>query len=413
MQFHHDTLDNGLNVIAELNDSVHSVAVGFFVRAGSRDEAADVSGVSHFLEHMAFKGNDNYTADDVNRIFDEIGARYNASTSEEVTLYYGAILPEFLDKAFEMLATLIYPSLRQEDFDIEKNVILEEIGMYEDQPAFTAYEKSMSAHFDGHPLGHSILGSKESITELTSEQMRDYHARQYRAGNVTLAVAGNTTFEKVMELAEKWCGKWTAGQSERDKTEARPSGGVHVVQKDSSRQQHVMQMGSAPSAESNLRYAAQLLAVVVGDDSGSRLYWEIVDHGHAEAAELGFNEYDGSGTWLSYLSCQPEEVDANLARMAEIYRDVNENGITEEELEQARNKVASQIVLRSERPMGRLSSLGGNWVYRGEYRSVADDLETCRSVSMDDIQQLLKKYPLTQTTTLALGPAKELAFQEA
>lgn len=411
MEFHNTKLDNGLDVIAELNESVHSVAIGFFVRTGARDETAEVSGVSHFLEHMAFKGNDKYTADDVNRIFDEIGARYNASTSEEVTLYYGAILPEHLDIAFEMLATLIQPSLRQEDFDIEKNVILEEIGMYEDQPAFSTYEKSMAAHFSGHPLGQSILGSKESVGALTSEQMRNYHRQQYCAGNVTMAVAGNTTFEKVVELAEKWCGGWPTGETKRDTAEAVPGGGVKLVHKESSRQQHVMQMGRAPSARDDLRYAAQLLAVVVGDDSGSRLYWDLVDSGHAEAAELGFNEYDGSGTWLSYLSCQPERLEQNLNRMAEIYAEVNANGITEEELEQARNKVASQVVLRSERPMGRLSSLGGNWVYRGEYRSVADDLETCRSVTVEDIRRLLDEYPIAQTTTLTLGPAKELAFQ--
>ena len=411
MQFHHQTLPNDLDVIAELNTNVHSVAIGFFVRTGSRDETTEVSGVSHFLEHMAFKGNDKYNADDVNRIFDEIGARYNASTSEEVTLFYGAILPENLDIAFEMLATLIYPSLRQEDFDIEKNVILEEIGMYEDQPAFKAYENAMAAHFDGHQLGHSILGSTDSIAALTCEQMQAYHAQQYRAGNVTLAVAGNTTFEKVMSLAKEWCGHWPGGKTQRDTVEPIPSGGVTVIPRESSLQQHVMQMAPAPTAENDLRYAAQLLAVVVGDDSGSRMYWDIVDPGHAEAAEVGYNEYDGCGAWLSYLSCTPEETDANLKRMAEIYADVNANGITEEELEQARNKVASQIVLRSERPMGRLSSLGGNWVYRREYRSVADDLQTCRSVSMDDIRELLAKYPIAQTTTLALGPAEELAFQ--
>lgn len=411
MQFHHKQLDNGLDVIAELNPSVHSVALGYFVRTGARDETAEVSGVSHFLEHMAFKGNEKYSPDDVNRIFDEIGARYNASTSEEVTLYYGAILPEHIDTAFEMLSTLIQPSLRQEDFDIEKKVILEEIGMYEDQPAFSAYEKSMAAHFSGHPLGQSILGSTKSVTELTSDQMREYHKRQYSAGNVTLAVAGNTTFEKVVELAEKWCGNWPAGKGQRDTVEAVPGGGVKLVHKESSSQQHVMQMGRAPSARDDLRYAAQLLAVVVGDDSGSRLYWDIVDSGHAEAAELGFNEYDGSGTWLSYLSCQPDQLEENLNRMKAIYEEVNKNGITEEELEQAKNKVASQIVLRSERPMGRLSSLGGNWVYRGEYRSVADDLETCRGITLDDIRRLLENYPIAQTTTLTLGPAKELAFQ--
>lgn len=411
MKFHHTTLDNGLDVIAELNDSVHSVAIGFFVRTGARDETPDVSGVSHFLEHMAFKGNEKYTADDVNRIFDEIGARYNASTSEEVTLYYGAVLPEYLETAFEMLSTLIYPSLRQDDFDIEKNVILEEIGMYEDQPAFTAYEKSMATHFAGHPLGQSILGSSDSITALSCEQMRTYHAQQYRAGNVTLAVAGNTSFDRIVELANRWCGHWPAGTTQRDTAAADPEGGVSVIHRESSHQQHVMQMGVAPPATSELRYAAQLLAVVVGDDSGSRLYWEIVDPGHAEAAELGFNEYDGCGTWLTYLSCQPEQVEDNLQRIRSIYEDVNANGVTAEELEQARNKVCSQIVLRSERPMGRLSSLGGNWVYRKEYRSVADDLETCRAVTLDDIRSLLESYPIAQTTTLTLGPAKELAFQ--
>src|SRR5262245_35308701 len=157
VKFHHQKLKNGLTIIGETNAAARSAAVGFFVRTGSRDETAEVSGVSHFLEHMAFKGNERFTADDVNRIFDEVGAKYNASTSEEVTLYYAAILPEYLESTFEILSGLLYPSLRQEDFDMEKNVILEEIGMYEDQPTFTAYEELMRSHFAGHPLGQSIL----------------------------------------------------------------------------------------------------------------------------------------------------------------------------------------------------------------------------------------------------------------
>ncbi|MCA9018899.1 MAG: insulinase family protein, partial [Planctomycetaceae bacterium] len=145
MIFHKAQLDNGLQIIAELNPNAHSVAIGYFVRTGSRDETDAVSGVSHFLEHMAFKGNEKYSADDVNRIFDEIGANYNASTSEEITLYYGSFLPEYVETAMELLSTLIYPTLRQEDFDIEKKVILEEIGMYDDLHSFTAYEKVMQA----------------------------------------------------------------------------------------------------------------------------------------------------------------------------------------------------------------------------------------------------------------------------
>tara|TARA_R110002095_G_scaffold212708_1_gene202281 strand:- start:5260 stop:6492 length:1233 start_codon:yes stop_codon:yes gene_type:complete len=402
--FHEAKLDNGLQIIAELNPNAHSLALGYFVRTGSRDETSEVSGVSHFLEHMAFKGNEKYTADDVNRIFDEIGANYNASTSEEITLFYGSFLPEYIDTAMELLSTLIYPSLRQEDFDMEKKVILEEIGMYDDLHSFTAYEKVMQAHFKGHPLGQSILGSVQSITDLTSEQMRDYHAKHYLAGNLTLAIAGNADWATVLELADKFCKHWPAGQSERPTDEAQPQTGVQTIIEKKIQQQHIMQLGPAPAAEDLLRLPAEILSVVIGDDSNSRMYWKLVDPGLAESAEIGFNEYDGSGTWLTYLCSDPELTESNLQLIQEIYNDVNENGITQEELDRAKNKLASRLVLRSERPMGRLSSLGGNWVYRQKYYSVEDDLELLNGISLDDIQMLLKKYPLGHSTTAAVGP---------
>jgi predicted Zn-dependent peptidase len=408
VKFHEATLDNGLTVIAELNPHVQSVAAGFFVRTGARDESMDVNGVSHFLEHMAFKGNEKHSADDVNRIFDELGARYNASTSEEVTLYYAAVLPEYLSDAFEVLAGLIRPSLRDSDFEVERKVILEEIGMYEDQPSFIAYESAMKTHFDGHPLGQSILGSSESIAHLTRDQMADYHREHYRAGNITVAVAGNTDWDDILRLANQWCGKWQAGSTPRKSDEARAKGGSALTTKDAFTQQHVMQMSPAPSATSPLRMAAELMSVVVGDDSGSRLYWDLVDTGLSESADLSYNEYDGTGAYLTYLCSTPESAGDNLKRIRDIYHDVNSRGATEEELEQARNKAASRIVLRSERPMGRLSSLGSNWVYRNEYRSVQADLDAYRAITTDDVNAVLKKYPLGQLSTAAVGPLKSL-----
>lgn len=408
MEFHDARLENGLQIVAELNPNVYSVAAGFFVGTGSRDESADISGVSHFLEHMAFKGNETYSADDVNRIFDEVGARYNASTSEEVTLFYAAVLPEYLPRTFELLAGLIRPSLRQDDFGMEKKVILEEIGMYEDQPSFTAYEQMMQTYFTGHPLGQIILGTPESVGALTCEQMRQYHREHYRAGNITLAVAGNVEWSEVLGLAERWCSDWSAGCFDRSRTEAVPAGGTTIITRAAGVQEHVMQMAPAPPADSRLRFAAELLAVAVGDDSGSRLFWELVDPGHAEVAELGYNEYDGSGGWMTYLSCLPEETPANLERIRMLYDDVNAGGLTVEELEQAKNKVSSRIVLRGERPMGRLSSLGGNWVYRQEYRSIEDDLKTVRSITAAGIRELLEACPLGQLTTAAVGPLTSL-----
>ncbi|MCA9054084.1 MAG: insulinase family protein [Planctomycetaceae bacterium] len=408
MEFHQATLNNGLEVIAETNPRAHSAAVGFFVRAGARDESLEVSGVSHFLEHMAFKGNERFTADDINRVFDEVGAKYNASTSEEVTLFYAAILPEYLPRTFDLLVNLLRPALREEDFALEQQVILEEIGMYEDAPTFQAYDLAMQTHFDRHPLGRRILGTSESVGALTAQQMRAYFVEHYRAGNITLVGTGNLQWEELLQMARESCAAWPAGKSTRDLHEALPAGGTAVIERATHQQQHVMQLAPAPASTDALRYAAEILSVIVGDDSGSRLYWELVDPGEAEAAELAYNDYGDSGCWCTYLSCAPEATRENLERIHELYADVNERLVTAEELEQARNKVATRVVLASERPMGRLSALGGNWVYRQEYRTVEDDLRTVQELGLKDIRELLSRYPLTQTTTVGVGPLRSI-----
>ncbi len=408
MKFQHCTLSNGLTLIAEMNPAVYSVAAGFFVRTGSRDETSEVSGVSHFLEHMAFKGDEKFSADDINRVFDEIGAKYNASTSEEVTMYYAAVLPEYLERAIELLSSLMQPSLRGEDFDMEKNVILEEISMYDDQPSFICYDHIMATHFAGHPLGQSILGTNASITALQADQMQAYHRSYYHTGNITLAIAGNCRFEDAVALAENYCSRIPFGKPSRilPQVESRPY--TRMIVRESSVQEHIMQMGVGPDSLDELRFAAELLSVVVGDDSGSRLFWELVDPGHAESADLSYSEYDGTGAWMSYLGCSPEHVVENLERCQKIFNEVNADGITAEELEQARNKVASRIVLRGERPMGRLSSLGGNWMYRGDYRSISDDLQSIRNITLAEIREVLTRYPISMTTTVGVGPLTEL-----
>src|SRR4051795_4581305 len=195
MQFNNHTLDNGLEVLAECNGDAHSCALGFFVKTGARDETDPVSGVSHFLEHMVFKGTPRRSSLDVNREFDAIGANYNAFTSEENTVFYAAVLPEYLPRAVDILADILRPSLRGEDFDMEKKVIIEEIGMYDDQPMWCAYDNAKKAFFADHPLGNSILGTKESITALTREQMQNYYDRRYVAPNITVSIAGNFNWD--------------------------------------------------------------------------------------------------------------------------------------------------------------------------------------------------------------------------
>src|SRR5687768_8556141 len=194
LKFHHHQLANGLDVIAEINPDSHSTAIGMFVNTGARDEEVLINGVSHFLEHMMFKGSEKYTWEDVNRIFDEIGARYNASTSQEMTSYYANVLPEYTEKAVEHLSHLLRPAIRDTDFTTEKKVILEEIAMYLDDPGHRLYEQAMAEHFGNHPLSLSILGSPESIMKLSRDQMARYFTDRYGPGNMVLAVTGKVDF---------------------------------------------------------------------------------------------------------------------------------------------------------------------------------------------------------------------------
>jgi len=408
VEFLSHVLPNGLEIVAECNDDAHSTALGFLVRSGARDETDAVAGVSHFLEHMAFKGTPTRTADDVNRQFDEMGAHYNAFTNEEHTVYYAAVLPEFQDRVVELLADILRPSLRSEDFDTEKQVILEEIRMYEDQPPFGADEKCRALYYGSHPLGRSVLGTVESIAKLPVEAMRDYFQRRYRSGNVTLAAAGRIDFDALVACATRHCGPWEPAKAERALRSAVPRQAFQILHKPTATQQYTLQLAPGPAAEDADRYAAKVLATVLGDDTGSRLYWELVDPGLAEHASLAHGEYQRAGVLMTSLSCDPQQTAENLQRIFEIYRRAEADGVTATELDQAKSKLRSRIVLSGERPRGRLFSIGGDWVYRRQYRSVGDDLEAVAAAGRNDVAALLSKYPLSRSTTVTIGPLRDV-----
>jgi predicted Zn-dependent peptidase len=409
LEFREHVLPNGLDVVAECNAEAHSTALGFFVKTGARDESDEIAGVSHFLEHMAFKGTAKRSADDVNREFDEMGAHYNAFTSEEKTVYYAAVLPEYQRAALGLLSDILRPALRDDDFVTEKKVIIEEIRMYADQPPFGADDRVRSNHFGKHPLGRSVLGTVESISDLKVEAMRDYFRRRYSPRNIALVAAGQVDFKALVAAAEECCGDWEPFEAPREVERAAPHAGFECLLKESATQEYVLQLANGPSATDDDRFAAKLLATVLGDDSGSRLFWELVDPGLVENANLGHYDYEGTGIYMTYLSCDPDATADNLRRVQEIYRRVEADGVTAAELEQAKNKINSRVVLSSERPRGRLFNLGSNWTYRREYRSVKDDLDAVDAVTLEQLSAVLSKYPLTVSTTIAVGPLADVA----
>lgn len=406
--FQQHKLPNGLEVVAEVNADAYSSAVGFFVRTGARDETDEIAGVSHFLEHMVFKGTPTRSADDVNREFDEMGAHYNAFTSEEHTVYYASILPEFLGRTVGLLSDILRPSLREEDFDTEKQVIIEEIKMYDDQPPYGADDKCRAAFFGRHPLGKSVLGSVQSVTDLPVDAMREYARRRYCPSNVKLVAAGKIDFDALAALAEQNCGLWEPLATARDVPRSAPTSGFTTLTKEQATQEYVVQMADAPGATDPERYAAKVLSTILGDDTGSRLYWELVDPGLAEHASLSHADYQGAGAFLTYLACTPENTAENLQRVLDVYRQAEAEGFTEAELDQAKRKIRSRVVLSGERPRSRLFSVGMNWLQRERYVSLRDDLDAVAAVTLEQMAGLLARYPLSRSMTVAIGPLDHL-----
>ncbi|QDV68660.1 Protease 3 precursor [Rosistilla carotiformis] len=399
LEFKQHTLANGLQIVAELNPSGYTAAFGFFVRSGARDEGPEERGLSHFLEHMVFKGTARRTAADVNRELDELGGQANAYTSEEQTVYYTTVLPKYQDRAIDLLCDIMRPALRDDDFQTERQVILEEIAKYDDQPPFGAFETSMELYFAGHPLGSRVLGTPESIGEMTSTAMRKYFERRYDPKNMVLSAAGCVDFDALVSQVESLASQWpTAAMPAM--VPAPTSGGQAKIELEvpDSSQTYVIRVGAAPPNSSTDRFAMRMLVSMMGEEGGSRLFWDLIDTGRADVATMWTQEFQDAGLLFTYLSCAPEDVDANLALIDGAIEVFVKNGPAEDEIEQAKNRMCAGLILSSERPSNRMFSIGNAWQIRGVYETLDDQLKKYRSVDADDLQRVLAAYPMHYTT---------------
>ncbi len=409
MEYRQHTLDNGLQILAEVNERAYASAFGFFVRTGARDESADNGGVSHFLEHMVFKGTPGRTAEQVNLRLDELGSSSNARTSEESTIYYASVLPEFQSEIVELLADIMRPSLRDDDFETEKKVIIEEIMMYADQPPYGGHERIMAGYFGTHPLGQSVLGTIESVSALTPESMRAYFENRYSPGNIALAASGNIDFDQLVKDAEARCGQWESHRTQRPRTDAGPNFGFETIHQPTSHQQYIIQLAPGPGIQDERRFASRVATAILGDDGGSRMYWEFLDSGLAESAGMGAYEYVDNGLIMTYVCCAPDQAQANLERLATLHENAATIEITQKELDLAKRKTASHIILASERTSSRMFSVGNQWLNEHEFKTPAQIAAIYESVSLDQVKKSLSDFPLTGNMTLVVGPCDDLS----
>jgi predicted Zn-dependent peptidase len=404
-QFAHTRLANGLQVISESDPSAHSAAAGFFVKTGARDEAAALMGVSHFLEHMMFKGTAEMTAEELNRRFDAIGARNNAFTSNEMTCFHAHVLPEYLPEATGLLARMLRPALHDADFQTERGVILEEIAMYQDNPFWVLYEAAVERHFGTHALSHRVLGTPGTISAMRRDQMRAYFDSRYSADNTVVAFAGRLDHDRVCGQVGDLCREWKPTGVGRSNAKPALAGGEFELRSEKVTRGYVIAICDAPAMDDPRRYAAALLAQILGAPDNSRLHWRLVESGLAEDAQASFDAHDGFGDYLIFASGDAGALPAIWGAIrGEL--DAFAGSLEQADLDRLVEKVATGITVGGERPQDRMQRLGRLWTYLGEYRTLNEELERMRAVTVRDLRECLAAFPVRPVTVGRLLPAE-------
>jgi predicted Zn-dependent peptidase len=404
-------LPNGLTLLGQHMPDVSSVACSFYVKAGARDEQPALSGVSHFLEHMVFKGTATRTGPDIDRTFEELGAEHNAGTSTEYTYYWAKVLGENLVPTIDLLADMMSPCLAPADLDAERSVILQEIARGEDVPDRVLMRALLEGFFAGHPLANSVLGSRESIGAMTVEGMRDYWQRHYGAENILFSIAGNFDWPAVCDQIERLCGGWRAGATPRSLEAQEAHDGLIVLTRDT--MQHQILAAALPhiaDGDSD-RFVADVVATVLGDHTGSRLYWGVRERGLAQVAGADISQYDHAGMLMVYLNAEPASVPAAWEAARRELARLQEEGVAPDELARAKTKLASRMVLDGESSTQRMLSLLASWTSVGRLETLDDDVAAIDGVTRDDCRRLLDRFPLTRDPlVVTLGPLPEHAF---
>ena len=405
--FRKATLDNGLTIIAEVDPHAYTTAAGFWISTGARDEKPELMGVSHYLEHMMFKGSANRSAEEVNRDFDDLGAINNAFTSAEMTAYWIHLLPEFLESGVKVLADILRPALRQEDFDSEKQVILEEIAMYEDQPFWVLYEHAMSRFYGEHPLAHRVLGTKETVGGMQRDLMNDYFQARYASDNTTLAIAGAVDFDAMVSLVEDACGEWKPSNPSRTHPKIDPTRDRSTIKLSGLNQAYLLMLSDAPPAESIDRYAAGMTAHTLGGSEGSRLYWSLVETGLAEEAQSSYDGRDGAGEFATWAVCTPESI-TKVEDLIHTEIDSLSSNVEQGDVDRARARIATAAALAAEKPLGRMNRMAATWLRREEYISIEDEMKHIDAIDVDLIRSCAEKYPLRpKVVSIAVGEEVE------
>jgi len=400
------TLDNGLKIVIERMPDVRSAAAGFLVRTGARDETPDVAGISHFLEHMMFKGTQKRSWREITVDFDRMGSSYNAFTSEDRTVYYGWVRQTDIDRQLELLADMLRSTLPQEEFDMEKNVILEEIAMAKDSLEHMAFDFLQEKLFAGHPLAWPILGYDTTVGSMTRDQMWTYFQRRYAPDHMTCIIAGNVEPRAVIGSVESLCGSWPASGDGDHREPPAMRTGTEVLTTKRFNQQMVALTYPSVSGRDPRAETASAIGTILGDDN-SRFYWNIIQKGIAPRAGVYHMEYTDCGAMMLYGMSQPDKVEQLVDAMRREADLLCRENVKPDELQRVKNKRRTRLAVESEVPYHRLTQLMEDMEYFGAPRTVAQMLADVDAVSADTVRAYLEEFPLnTEGHLVSVGPRR-------
>ncbi len=393
---------------------MRSIAVGLWIRTGSRDESPAQAGLSHFLEHLLFKGTDRFSSREIDETFDSLGAEVNAGTGKETTSVYSRFLDRHLDQAFDVLADMVlHPSYP--DIDSERDVVIEEIAMYEDEPQDKVHDVLSTAVFGDHPLGRPIIGRADVVSSVPVPEIATFHDERYVGGNLVLAAAGNVDHERLVELAQEKldCPSLPGadGPTEAAPTEINPRRCFHAKETE---QYHLCVGGPGIARGDDRRFALRILDTVLGGSTSSRLFQEVREkRGLAYSVYSYASQFVDSGQIGIYVGTRPDNVGEAMEIIGRELTRVTAEGITAEELERARENVKGRTTLSMESTLARMNRLGSSVLMGLPVLSLDEILAALDAVTLDDVAELAAELYAPERLSAAGVGASEETFRAA
>ena len=408
-------LDSGVGVVTEEMPGVRSAALGFWIRTGSRDETAEQAGISHLLEHLLFKGTERFSSLEIDEAFDAMGAEVNAGTGKETTSVYARFLDHHLERAFDLLQDMVlrpvYP-----DIDSERQVVIEEIAMYEDEPADKVHDVLSGAVFGDHPLGRPVIGRAEVIASVPVPDIAGYHDSHYTAPNIVVAAAGSVTHERIVELvSEALDGSRPSGDRRLEPEPAPAEAGSRVsFHHKETEQFHVCLGGRGIPRADDRRFALRVLDTILGGSTSSRLFQEVREkRGLAYAVYTYVSQYIDTGQVGLYVGTRPDRVGEALEAIGGELHRLQEEDVPATELERARENVKGRTTLAMESTLARMNRLGSSVLTGVPVLSLDEVLQAIDAVTAEDVATLAREMFDPERLSAACVGSDESAFRGA